>query len=169
MRDDDRAAFETLVATRSQAMLRTAYLLTGDAGLAEDLLQTALAKMIPRWHRLRDPDAAEAYVRRVMTTTYLKWRRRLWRNEVPSETLPDTPHADAYGAVDVRDGLRRALATLTARQRAIVVLRFYEDLSEERVAELLGCSVGTVKSTASRALAQLRANGVPNGSEASAS
>jgi RNA polymerase sigma-70 factor (sigma-E family) len=147
-------------------LLRTAYLLTGDSGTAEDLVQTALAKMIPRWGRLREPTAAEAYMRRVMTTTYLKWRRRRWHNEVPFDTLPDEAHPDAFGAVDLRDSLRRALATLTPRQRAIVVLRFYEDLSEERVADLLGCSVGTVKSTASRALAQLRSQGIPSsGSE----
>lgn len=169
MNDRDRDAFERLVATRSQALLRTAYLLTGDAATAEDLLQTALAKMIPRWGRLRDPEAAEAYVRRVMTTTFLKWRRRLWRNEVPFDTLPDAPRPDVFGGVDERDVLRRALAALTPRQRAIVVLRFYEDLPEERVAALLGCSVGTVKSTASRALAQLRLNDAPaSGSEASA-
>lgn len=157
MNDGDREAFERLVATRSQALLRTAYLLTGDAATAEDLLQTAPAKMIPRWSRLREPDAAEAYVRRVMTTTFLKWRRRLWRNEVPFDTVPDAPRVDAYADVDARDGLRRALAALTPRQRATVVLRFYEDLSEERVAELLGCSVGTVKSTASRARRGARA------------
>jgi RNA polymerase sigma-70 factor (sigma-E family) len=155
--DRDREAFERLVATRSQALLRTAYLMTGDAQTAEDLLQTALAKMIPRWGRLRDP------------TTYLKWWRRHWRGEVPCDTLPDEPLADAYADADARDALRRALATLAPRQRAIVVLRFYEDLSEERVAELLGCSVGTVKSTASRALAKLRAQGLPAESEASAS
>src|SRR5688572_4253857 len=87
--DRDREAFERLVATRSQALLRSAYLMTGDAQSAEDLLQTALAKMIPRWGRLRDPEAAEAYLRRVMTSTYLKWWRRRWRSEVPTETLPD--------------------------------------------------------------------------------
>jgi RNA polymerase sigma-70 factor (sigma-E family) len=167
--DADREGFEQLIATRSQALLRSAYLMTGDAHLAEDLLQTALAKMIPRWSRLRDPGAAEAYLRRVMTTTYLKWWRRRWRNEVPSETLPDAPLGDVYADVDVRDALRRALATLTARQRAIVVLRFYEDLSEERVAELLGCSPGTVKSTSSRALAKLRDQGLRAEPEASAS
>ncbi len=161
MNDGDREAFERLIATRSQSLLRMAYLMTGDAATAEDLLQTALAKMIPRWRRLREPAAAEAYVRKVMTTTYLKWRKRHWRNEVPSGTLPDEPRADVYGEIDVRDALRRVLATLTPRQRGIVVLRFYEDLSEERVAELIGCSVGTVKSTASRALAQLRAHGLP--------
>ena len=169
MNDRDRDAFERLVATRSQALLRSAYLMTGDAQSAEDLLQTALAKMIPRWSRLRDPDAAEAYLRRVMTTTYLKWWRRHWRNEVPSETVPDAPGADVYAEVDARDQLRRALATLAPRQRAVVVLRFYEDLSEERVAELLGCSVGNVKSTASRALAKLRAQGLATESEASVS
>lgn len=169
MNDGHREAFERFVATRSQALLRSAYLMTGDAQSAEDLLQTALVKMIPRWSRLRDPQAAEAYVRRVMLSTYLKWWRRRWRGEVPTAVLPDAPAPDDYGAVDARDGLRRALASLAPRQRAMVVLRFYEDLSEERVAELLGCSVGTVKATTSRALAKLRASGLADDPEASAS
>lgn len=169
MNDGDREAFERLVASRSQSLLRSAYLLTGDAASAEDLLQTALAKMIPRWSRLRDPEAAEAYVRRVMTTTYLKWCKRRWRNEVPHGELPDEAQADGYALVDARDALRRALDTLAPRQRAIVVMRFYEDQSEEHVAEQLGVSVGTVKSTASRALAKLRALGVLAEPEASAS
>jgi RNA polymerase sigma-70 factor (sigma-E family) len=167
--DADRAAFERLVATRSQALLRSAYLMTGDAQLAEDLLQTALAKMISRWGRLREPEAAEAYVRRVMTSTYLKWWRRHWRGEVPTGTLPDEAATDPYAQIDSRDALRRALASLAPRQRAMVVLRFYEDLPEERVAQLMGCSVGTVKSTTSRALAKLREHGLATEPEASAS
>jgi RNA polymerase sigma-70 factor (sigma-E family) len=156
-----REAFEALVDARSTSLLRTAYLLTGDWGTAEDLLQTALAKTWFRWHTLRDPQAAEAFVRQVMTRTFATWWRRRWRGETPTELLPDGPHAaDPYVGVDARDLLRRALAELPPRQRAIVVLRFYEDLSEAQVAEALGCSVGTVKSTVSRALVRLREGGL---------
>jgi RNA polymerase sigma-70 factor (sigma-E family) len=156
-----REAFEALVDARSTSLLRTAYLLTGDWGNAEDLLQTALAKTWFRWHTLRDPQAAEAYVRQVMSRTFATWWRRRWRGETPTELVPDAAHAfDPYGGVDARDLLRRALAELPPRQRAIVVLRFYEDLSEVQVAEALGCSVGTVKSTVSRALVRLRESGL---------
>ncbi len=169
MNDADREAFERLVDTRSQPLLRTAYLLVGDWALAEDLLQTALAKLIPRWRRLREPDAAEAYVRRIMATTAISWSRRRWHGEVPwAEPPHDEPDVDRYAAVDARDTLRRALAALTPRQRAVVVLRFYEDLPEEAVAEHLGCSVGTVKSTTSRALAILRRRDRAASPEASA-
>lgn len=156
----EREAFEALVDARSTALLRTAYLLTGDWATAEDLLQTALAKTWFRWHTIRDPHAAEAYVRQVMSRTFATWWRRRWRGETPTEVLPDHAAADPYTGVDARDLLRRALAELPPRQRAIVVLRFYEDLTEAQVAEALGCSVGTVKSTVSRALVRLRANGL---------
>lgn len=156
MDGDDRTAFDTLVDVRATSLLRTAYLLTGDWGTAEDLLQTALVKTWFRWDRLRDKDAAEAYVRQVMARTYATWWRRKWRGELATGDLPETACRDAYDDVDSRHALRHALAALPPRQRAIVVLRFYEDLSEAQVADLLGCSVGTVKSTASRALVRLR-------------
>jgi RNA polymerase sigma-70 factor (sigma-E family) len=149
----DREAFDALVDVRAASLLRTAYLLTGDWGLAEDLLQTALVKTWFRWDRVHDK---EAYVRQVMARTYATWWRRKWRGELATGELPDVPARDAYDDVDSRHALRRALAELPPRQRAIVVLRFYEDLSEAQVASLLGCSVGTVKSTASRALVRLR-------------
>ena len=152
----DRQAFDDLVDTRTAGLLRTAYLLTGDWGTAEDLLQTALVKTWFRWDRVRDKDAAEAYVRQVMTRTFATWWRRKWRGEVATGELPERPGYDHYADVDQRHALRRALAELPPRQRAIVVLRFYEDLPEAEVASLLGCSVGTVKSTASRALVRLR-------------
>ena len=156
----EREAFEALVDARSTSLLRTAYLLTGDWGTAEDLLQTALTKTWFRWHTLRDPQAAEAYVRTVMTRTFATWWRRKWRGEQPTAVLPDVLAHDPYGGVVARDLLRRALAELPPRQRAIVVLRFYEDLSEAQVAEALGCSLGTVKSTVSRALVRLRESGL---------
>ncbi len=149
----DRSGFDEFVATRGPALLRTAYLLTGDHGLAEDLLQTALAKSWFAWGRIDGPP--EPYVRRVLTTTYATWWRRRWRAERPAGELPDRPAA-AGPSVEDRDALWRALAVLPRRQRAVVVLRYYEDLSETDTAEALGISRGTVKSQASRALAALR-------------
>jgi RNA polymerase sigma-70 factor (sigma-E family) len=152
-----REGFDAMVDTHGPALLRTAFLLTGDAHLAHDLLQTALVKTWTRWPSIRDDNAGPAYVRAVMTTTSIAWWRRRWRAEVPTVTVPERPGGDVYVGVESRDQIGRALATLTPRQRAMVVLRFYEDLSEAEVAAVLGCSVGTVKSTTSRALASLRA------------
>ena len=146
--------FEEFVAAASPRLLRTAYLLTRDAGHAEDLLQTALAKAWRAWRRVNgDP---EPYVRRIMVNTHATWWRRRWRGEEPSGDLPESISASEQHAVDERDWLWQALGRLPNRQRAVVVLRFYEDLTEAQVAELLGCSVGTVKSQASKALAKLR-------------
>jgi len=156
--DDRRAAFDALVAARSPALLRTAYLLTGDYHRAQDLVQTALSRAYVRWGRLRSVDAGEAYVQRVIVTTAASSWRRKWHGEVPTEVLPDrtSPVAD----LDLRAGMRLALQRLPAAHRAVLVLRFYEDLSEAQTAELLGCSIGTVKSRTSRALAALRAAGL---------
>jgi RNA polymerase sigma-70 factor (sigma-E family) len=148
--------FREFVVARSTAMLRSAYLLTGDRGRAEDLLQTALVKAWPRWSRVNRDGTGEAYVRRVMYTTYATWWRRRWRGEVPTAELPDAVARDAYASVAERTELLRALAELSAGQRAVVVLRYFEDRSEVETAELLGCSVGTVKSQCARALARLR-------------
>lgn len=150
----ERGDFDGFVAARSRALLRTAYLLTGDHGLAEDLLQTALAKSWFAWGRISGPP--EPYVRRVLVTTYTTWWRRRWRAEYPTGELPDRGVDDGTGAVDDRDALWRALGALPRRQRAVVVLRYYEDLSEAETAAALGVSRGTVKSQASRALAVLR-------------
>lgn len=147
--------FDEFVDARYHRLVRMAYLLTRDNGLAEDLVQTALAESWPRWHRVeQDP---EAYVRRVMVNTYATWWRRRWRNEHPTETLPDCG-ADARHEqhVDDRTDLWRALGELAPRQRAAIVLRFYEDQTEAQTADILGCSVGTVKSQTSKALARLR-------------
>lgn len=152
-----RRAFDELVDARSPSLLRTAYLLTGDWSSAEDLLQSSLAKTWFRWKRLEDTQAGEAYVRQVMYTTYCKWYRRKWRGEISTGFLPDTQEtADAYSRVDDQDGLGRALAELSAKTRAVIVLRFFEDLTEAQVAHALGCSIGTVKSTTHRGLAKLR-------------
>jgi RNA polymerase sigma-70 factor (sigma-E family) len=153
----DRTEFDAFVAARSQALLRTAFLLTSDWCLAEDLLQTALTKSWFAWRRI--DGAPEAYVRRVIATTYATWWRRRWRAEHPSAEPPDRGVPDQTGTVDSRDELWRAIGTLSRRQRAVIVLRYYEDLSEAEIAATLGISVGTVKSSASRALAMLRRDG----------
>jgi RNA polymerase sigma-70 factor (sigma-E family) len=148
--------FAAFVGARQNALRRSAWLLTGDVGLAEDLVQTALVKSWPHWPRLMSRGGQEAYVRRVMVTTYISWWRRKWRAEVPG-LVPDSPGPDGLDAVDLREPVRLALAGLPRRQRAAVVLRFFDDLPEAQVAAALGCSVGTVKSQTSRALARLRA------------
>ena len=153
----DRSGFDEFVATRSAALLRTAYLLTGDHGLAEDLLQTALAKCWFAWGRIDGPP--EPYVRRTLVTTYATWWRRKWRGERPSGSLPDRPDPSGTATVEDRDALWRALGTLPRRQRAVVVLRYYEDLSEADTSVALGISTGTVKSQAAKALAALRRDG----------
>ena len=153
-RDDELAAF---LAARGPALLRTAHLLTGDRGHAEDLLQHALERTVRHWSRL-DGDP-EGWVRRTMVNLATdRWRRHARRVREVGGDLPDrTAGPDALGAVEDRQDLVRALSVLTARQRAVLVLRYFDDLPEAQVADLLGCSVGTVKSTTSKALARLRA------------
>jgi len=157
------AEFTAFVAARGQALLRTAYLLTGDHQAAEDLVQSALAKVYVAWPRVRAREAVEAYVRRTMVTTHVSWWRRRWRGETPTEAgaIPEPPGHDPTADHAERDRLWRHLATLSDRQRTVVVLRFYEDLGEAEVAALLGCSVGAVKSHTSRGLARLRAELAP--------
>ena len=157
MDQQGREAFREYVAGRSPALLRTAYLLTGSRADAEDLLQTALAKTYLAWPRINDRGALDGYVRRVMVNTQTSWWRRKKIDEYPSETLPERRAArDATEDLVLHDALWNALAELPKRQRAMVVLRYYEDLSEPETADVLGVSVGTVKSTTSRALAKLR-------------
>jgi RNA polymerase sigma-70 factor (sigma-E family) len=149
--------FAQFVAARERALQRTAWLLTGDWGLAEDLVQTALARSWPHWERIRRRDNPEVYVRRVMVNTWLTWSRRRWRGERASDAVQDSPApGDMAADVAVRMAVRSALGSLTHRQRTVIVLRVFDDLPEAQVAEILNCSVGNVKSTASRALAKLR-------------
>ncbi|MGC5030039.1 SigE family RNA polymerase sigma factor [Micromonospora sp. DT229] len=148
--------FRDFVTARSSALLRTAYLLTGDWGTAEDLLQTALTKTYLAWKRLGGIEAIEPYARRVMVNTSTSWWRRRWHGERPTEVLPERPAADEIEQQLNRDALWRHLRALPARQRAVLVLRFYEDLSEAQTAALLNISTGTVKSQTSRALNTLR-------------
>jgi len=145
-------SFEEFVAARSAALLRTAYLLTRDRTLAEDLLQTALTKAYLAWGRVEGNP--EPYVRRILINTYASWWRRKWNGEQPTDELPE------HGLSDERVGesgdLWDALGRLPRRMRAVVVLRYFEDLTEAETATLLGISAGTVKSQASKALAKLR-------------
>lgn len=144
--------FAEFVLARQAALLRTAYLLTGHAQDAEDLVQTTLVKVVPQWRRIRDNP--EPYVRRTMVNANVsRWRRRRWREEstdVLPEQLADAPDHDELLAV------RSALAALAPRHRAVLVLRYFEDCTEQETADLLGITVGTVKSQASKALAKLR-------------
>jgi RNA polymerase sigma-70 factor (sigma-E family) len=152
-----REDFRSYVAARSPALLRTAYMLTGNRADAEDLLQTALAKTYLAWERIREREAVDGYVRRVMVNTQTSWWRRRRVDEYASGELPEAPAGrDETADLDLHDALWTALSTLPKRQRAMVVLRYYEDLSEAETAQVMGVSVGTVKSTTSRALAKLR-------------
>jgi RNA polymerase sigma-70 factor (sigma-E family) len=148
--------FDAFVAARGDALWRSAWLLTGDAHLAEDLVQTALAKTYLSWDRLRDRGAIDAYVRRIIVNENTSMWRRAWkRNERSTDQLPDAGTHDPD--TDSRDAMWRVVQTLPPKQRAAVVLRYYEDLSEADTAQVLGCSVGNVKSQTSRAVASLRA------------
>jgi len=153
----DRAGFADFVAARSGALHRAAYLMVGDVGLAQDLVQEALTKAYVAWPRLRDPANAEAYTRKVITNTAITWfRKKSWYGERPADHVPETVAAGHADEVAVRTSLMHALAQLPPRQRAVVVLRYYEDLTEAQAAAVLGCAVGTVKSQGAAALGKLR-------------
>lgn len=155
------SGFREFVVARSPALLRTAWMLTGDQAAAEDLLQTALARTWSHWARVADghPDA---YVRKVMVRVNANWRARRWNQETPT---PDAslhhqrhhaPDGDGPARFDDRLILLKALMTLPVRQRQVVVLRFFDDLSVDAVSEAMGCSTGTVKSQSAKGLAKLR-------------
>ncbi|WP_109474328.1 SigE family RNA polymerase sigma factor [Ornithinimicrobium cavernae] len=161
MREPD--GFREFVVGRSPSLLRTAWMLTGDAEGAEDLLQTALARTWPHWSRVSQGHP-EAYVRQVMVHTNASWRARFWTREkatdltaagvgIPTQAYADT---DLSGPVTDRVVLAEALAQLSVRQRQAVVLRYFDDLSVEAVAQIMGCSAGTVKSQTAKALVRLR-------------
>ncbi|MEU4191562.1 SigE family RNA polymerase sigma factor [Kribbella sp. NPDC026611] len=156
------AAFAEFAAARQPALYRYAYLLTGDRGLAEDLVQESLIKLYVAWPRIRTRAGVEPYVRRVITNTAVSWwRRKAWRAERPNDDVPEQPEQPGQQGpgddVDARVWLWAEILRLPVRQRAAVVLRYYEDLTEPQTAEILGCSVGTVKSQVAAALAKLRA------------
>jgi len=151
-------AFVELVSARSTALLRTAYLLTGDRALAEDLLQESFFAVYRSRHRVRELAALEGYVRTTMVRTLISWRRRKSSRELPYAVLPDAgavvEESAAFGET------WPMLQALPPKQRAVIVLSYYEDLPEAQIADLLGCSVGAVKSHRARALASFR-EGLP--------
>ena len=155
----DRADFESWMAAKQGRLLRTAYLLTGDVHAAEDLVQTALAKLYLAWDRVAEAPSIDAYARKVLVNEHTSAWRRLWRHR---EVVSDTSAHDVPVRGEEYDGVSAALwgavRRLPERQRAVVVLRYYEQLSERETAEALGVSLGTVKSQTSRALGALRAH-----------
>jgi RNA polymerase sigma-70 factor (sigma-E family) len=151
----DTGEFEQFAVSRHRALFRYAYLLVGERGLADDLVQEALTKTYVNWHRLRDSANAEAYTRKAITSTAIGWwRRKSWHAERPRDDVPPLPGQTED--VAARVWLWQELSHLPPRQRAALVLRYYEDLTEVETARILGCSVGTVKSQTSHALKKLR-------------
>ncbi|PJN22480.1 SigE family RNA polymerase sigma factor [Kitasatospora sp. CB02891] len=155
MRAQDEWGFEEWAAARGRRLYRTAYLLCGNPHRAEDLAQTTLAKLFAHWRRASRMENLDAYARTVLTRTFLAEQRR-WSVARRLGALAGSPEVAPHGDADLRVTLLNALAELPVRARAMVVLRYWEDLSVETVADLLGCSTGTVKSQCSRALARLR-------------
>ncbi|MFI6603897.1 SigE family RNA polymerase sigma factor [Nonomuraea sp. NPDC050536] len=147
--------FAEYVTARSGRLRRTAYLLTGDWGIAEDLVQAALARAWQAWRRIKgDPDP---YVYRILTNTHASWWRRRWRGEVPTERLPDAAAGGDFAReFGEKDALWAAIRGLSDRQRAVIVLHYFEDLTLPQCADVLGCSLGTVKTQLGRALTRLR-------------
>lgn len=152
--------FRDFVESRYPSLVRFGTLLAADQGRGEDLVQDALVKTLKAWSRLHPDGSPEAYTRTVMT--HASWRagKRLWRGEQPTAELPELAGPDAYGEVDTADAVRRALGSLPAQQRTVLVMRYWDHLSEAEIADRLGVSAGTVKSRASRAIAALRAGGL---------
>ena len=154
----DEESFGRYVVEAYPALLRRARLLVGDYGLAEDLVQVSLVSAHTHWRRVGQPDA---YLRTVMARKVIGWRARRWHGEVPTDPLPDVADgSDRAVDCDLGGTVRQALMTLPPEQRAVVVLRYFDDCSEADIAAALKCSTGTVKSRASRALAALRASGL---------
>ena len=169
MASRDWDSFTEYATARWAALERAAYLMVGDVGLAQDLVQEVLIKTYVAWPRLRDPASAEAYTRKAITTTAINWfRRRAW-SERPSDPPPDSPAPGHADGVEDRAWLWQCLLRLPVRQRVAIVLRYYEDLSEAATAEAMNCAVGTVKSQVSAGLAKLRElvgdGGLPSGSD----
>lgn len=159
--DDGPEGFAEYVAARQSALLRSAWLLSGDWAHAEDLVQSALVRMLPHWSRVRDDDP-DGYAYRILFNCYLSWWRRVRPREPESRELPELPvHDEGFVTVALRDELAQLLAKLPRRQRAVVVLRYYHGYSEAETAVLLGCAIGTVKSQAAKALAKLRGHLTP--------
>src|SRR5262245_43565830 len=153
----DREQFREFMVSRWPELVRLGYALTGDRWLAEDLAQTALASACTAWWRVRPADDPDAYVRRILINASNR-RFRRQRQAEDARRLPEAPLADPAALADQRSDLMTALRALPPRQHAVIVLRYWADLSDAQVAALLGCSEGTVRSQAWRALAKLRAS-----------
>lgn len=153
---DDFDDFRGFVAANGPALLRVAYVLTGDRHRAEDLVQSVLTKLVTRWERIDKHGHAEQYARTMLYREFCSWWRTRRNQEIPRDNLPDGPVADFADAADLRLVLEGALLQLTPRQRAMLTLRFFEDRSEIETAEILDCAVGTVKSQTHKALRRLR-------------
>lgn len=153
---DPYEGFREFVLARGAALSRAAYLLTGNRSQAEELVQGALVKAAVRWRRVSASGDPEPYVRKIMVNDHISWWRRFSLREQFSPVAVDVPVTDPADRTAERVDLAAALAKLAPRQRAVIVLRFYEDLSEAETAAILGCAVGTVKSQTSDALARLR-------------
>jgi RNA polymerase sigma-70 factor (sigma-E family) len=156
VRDADEAQFREFAAGRLASLRRLGYLICGDWHLAEDAVSTIMAKTYTAWHKLQQAENIDAYVRRMLVTAIVDERRRPWRRELPAEyPLPESRAATTDVTHD-RLVLRDALAKMPARRRAVLVLRYFEELTVEETAEAMGCTAGTVKSQTARALAALR-------------
>lgn len=150
--------FASFVREHTPALLRTAYLLTGSANAAEELVQDTLVRLYPKWHLVEEAELPLAYVRRALANAFVNQQRRAARRELAYADLPERPdQRDAFGQVADRDEIWARLAVLPERQRAALVLRYWEGLSDDDTANALGCRVGTVRSLISRGLATLRA------------
>jgi RNA polymerase sigma-70 factor (sigma-E family) len=149
--------FEEYLAARLPALVRYAVMLTGDPYSAEDIVQDAMLRAYRTWRRVQRADHPDRYVKRILTNVYLSWRRGRWlRPTVPYAEAPEVPIGDAAESTALRQEIWARLGRLAPRQRAAVVLRYYEDLPDAEIAEILGCAVGTVRSQISRALETLR-------------
>ena len=155
---DIEERFAVYVRDRGEHHLRAAALLTGDWHAAEDLMQASLVKLHRAWPKLRLDSDPDAYLRRIMVNMHRSWGRARWRRETPVGELPETMIADFADGQALGAQVRQALQALPQRQRAVLVLRYYADLPEAEVADLLGCSPGTVKTHAHRGLRALREN-----------
>ncbi|MDT7727028.1 MAG: hypothetical protein QOI21_3604 [Actinomycetota bacterium] len=162
-----REGFDLFVAERLDRLLRYATALTCDRHLAEDIVQEVLLRAQPRWSRIESVQSPNLYVRRMVTNEYLSWRRRRAAREISFEhhMLNDlgTPTSDVAGQHAERAVMRALIAKLPRKQRAAILLRYYEDRTDQEIAEVLGCGTGTVRSHLSRALSTLRAAGIPGG------
>ena len=158
MTTGEGVSFDEAVRSNERPLLRLALMLSGGAHSAEDLVQTVLARAHRRWDRIGGLEHPDAYLRTMVVNEFLSWRRLLRNREQPLAELPEQPTGEDFSLRQAqRDATWRLLATLPRQQRAVLVLRFYEDLPDDEIAAVLGCSASTVRSNAARGLASLRA------------